>query len=88
MACVRCLVKGRVQGVFFRAATRHQAQALGLTGHAVNLPDGRVEVIVCGELAARERLCAWLWEGPTQARVEDVDCATMAILPPADFRTA
>lgn len=88
MRCVRCLVRGHVQGVFFRAATRRQAQALGLTGHAVNLPDGRVEVIICGERTARERLCVWLWEGPAQARVEDVDCTTMAILPPADFRTA
>ncbi len=49
---VRFLVSGRVQGVFFRASTRQQAQSLGLCGIARNLDDGRVEVIVQGEPAA------------------------------------
>ena len=44
----RCLVAGRVQGVFFRASTRARAEALGVAGHARNLPDGRVEVLACG----------------------------------------
>lgn len=79
--CVRCVVSGRVQGVWFRAATREQAQRLGIRGHAVNLPDGRVEVLACGEAAAVERLRAWLWEGPDQARVSAVQCD--AVLPPA-----
>ena len=48
MSCVRCLISGRVQGVFFRAATRNKAVELGLRGRARNLPDGRVEVIACG----------------------------------------
>ena len=39
MLCRRCVVSGRVQGVFFRAATREQAIALGLSGHARNLTD-------------------------------------------------
>jgi acylphosphatase len=38
-------IKGRVQGVFFRASTRRVAESLGITGHAINLPDGDVEVI-------------------------------------------
>ncbi|HSG65414.1 MAG TPA: acylphosphatase, partial [Gammaproteobacteria bacterium] len=42
---VRCLVAGRVQGVWFRAATRQEAQRRGLAGWARNLPDGRVEVV-------------------------------------------
>ena len=36
----RCLVSGRVQGVWYRAATRERAVALGVTGHALNLADG------------------------------------------------
>jgi acylphosphatase len=74
MPCIRCLVSGRVQGVFFRASTRERAQALGLSGHARNLPDGRVTVTVCGPQAALDSLQRWLWQGPSQARVTDVQC--------------
>jgi acylphosphatase len=73
----RCLVSGRVQGVFFRAQTRHKALSLGLSGRAVNLPDGRVEVIVSGPAERVAALCEWLWEGPPMARVEGVDCETL-----------
>ncbi|MGB5671757.1 MAG: acylphosphatase, partial [Sedimenticolaceae bacterium] len=72
MPCRRFLVSGRVQGVWFRASTRQRAQELGLTGRAVNLADGRVEVIACGEPAALDALAAWLWHGPEMASVEDV----------------
>ena len=74
MSCIRCLVSGRVQGVFYRAATRNKAVELGLQGRARNLPDGRVEVIACGPDDSLARLQEWLWEGPTHARVRDVVC--------------
>lgn len=74
MACRRFLVRGKVQGVWFRASTREQAQRLGLTGHALNLADGRVEVVACGETAALDALEAWLWQGPELARVSAVEC--------------
>ncbi len=67
--CYRCLIGGQVQGVFFRAATREQAMRLGLTGYARNLADGRVEVVVAGEIAAVAQLRDWLRTGPTMARV-------------------
>jgi acylphosphatase len=69
----RCLVSGRVQGVFYRASTRERACALGVTGHARNLPDGRVEVLACGSREAVDALCAWLWHGPPAAAVKAVD---------------
>lgn len=72
MACRRFLVRGRVQGVWFRASTRQQAESLGLTGQAVNLADGRVEVMACGPEAMLDELAAWLWQGPELARVDDV----------------
>jgi acylphosphatase len=72
MACRRFVVSGRVQGVWFRASTRDQAQRLGIAGHARNLPDGRVEVVACGSEAALDALAAWLWDGPELAQVEDV----------------
>ncbi len=76
--CVRCVVAGRVQGVFFRATTRDVARQLGLSGYARNLPDGRVEVLACGESVAVERLQAWLWEGPQLAQVDSVHCEPAA----------
>ena len=72
--CYRCLVEGRVQGVYFRGATRDQALRLGVTGYARNLPDGRVEVLASGSPAAVAGLCEWLRSGPPMARVSDVRC--------------
>lgn len=61
---------GKVQGVFFRASTREQAQRLGLRGHANNLRDGSVEVLATGDADAIDALEAWLRQGPPMARVE------------------
>ena len=72
MAAAVFLVSGRVQGVYFRASTREQALRLGLSGHARNLEDGRVEVLAVGEADAIASLAQWLWQGPPQARVSDV----------------
>ena len=74
MSCQRCRVSGRVQGVFFRVSTRDQALQLGLTGSVRNLPDGRVEVIACGDNEHVARLCDWLQQGPAHARVEYCEC--------------
>ena len=60
-------VRGDVQGVGFRFWTRAQARGLGLVGHARNLPDGRVEVVVQGDGGAVDRLIALLQEDPTTA---------------------
>jgi len=70
--CIRCYVAGKVQGVWFRAATREQARALGVTGYARNLADGRVEVLACGEEPAVATLREWLWQGPPHAQVSEV----------------
>lgn len=69
---VRCLVAGRVQGVFYRAATAEQARRLGLDGWAKNLSDGRVEVVVAGDAGAVAELAQWLWSGPPAAEVAAV----------------
>lgn len=73
MAAARFLVSGKVQGVFFRASTREQALELGLSGHAINLDDGRVEVVAEGAGEAVEALASWLRRGPPMARVEGVE---------------
>jgi len=72
--CKRCLVSGRVQGVFFRASTQQKAEELGIVGYARNLPDRRVEVLACGEDAALDALTAWLWQGPRHAEVTHLEC--------------
>ncbi len=88
MACRRFLVSGKVQGVWFRASTRQQAVALGLTGEAVNLADGRVEVIACGEPAALDALADWLWQGPELARVDHVHSERLTARTYSGFGTA
>jgi len=87
MACRRFLISGRVQGVWFRASTRQQADRLGLAGHALNLPDGRVEVVACGDAAALDTLAAWLWRGPELALVDDVASEELAEQALSGFRT-
>jgi acylphosphatase len=88
MACVRFVVSGRVQGVFFRASTRDEALRLGLTGHARNLPDGTVEVVACGDDAALGQLESWLELGPPLAQVSRVERNAADIAAPERFRIA
>jgi acylphosphatase len=73
MAAFRFLVHGRVQGVGYRYFVLREAQALGVTGYARNLPDGRVEVVAEGPDAVVERFEARLSEGPAFAEVSGLD---------------
>lgn len=86
--CCRCIVSGRVQGVRYRASTQQRARALGVTGHAVNLPDGSVEVLACGPEQAVAELQAWLWQGPPAASVSEVSCEVVEGRHSADFAVA
>ncbi|TVQ84389.1 MAG: acylphosphatase [Chromatiaceae bacterium] len=72
--CLLCHVAGRVQGVFFRASAREEAQRRGITGYARNLPDGRVEVLACGPADTVAELREWLRRGPPGAEVTGVAC--------------
>ncbi|PAU79266.1 acylphosphatase [Halomonas salipaludis] len=71
--CVKAMVAGKVQGVWYRRSTQEQALQHGVTGHARNLPDGRVEVLLCGESSAVNAVIEWLWKGPPGARVTHVE---------------
>lgn len=66
-------VTGRVQGVFFRAETQREADRLSLTGWVRNEPDGSVAAHFEGEPDAVESMVAWCREGPSRARVDEVD---------------
>lgn len=83
----RFLVSGRVQGVGFRAATRGVARELGLSGHAINLPDGRVEVVAEGPVPALDALQAWLGRGPLPARVDGLTAERILATGREGFRT-
>lgn len=65
-------VSGKVQGVFFRASTKEEAERLKLTGWVKNLPDGRVEVLATGTQEQLDELESWLQEGPATAKVSEV----------------
>jgi acylphosphatase len=70
---VQLFVRGRVQGVFFRASAQREARRQGLTGWVKNRPDGAVELVAEGEEDELKELIVWANHGPSNARVERVD---------------
>ena len=75
---LRLVVRGRVQGVFFRDSCRQQASALGVRGWVRNREDGAVEAVVAGPTDAVDELVAWAQQGPPRAQVESVETAPAA----------
>ncbi len=70
---VRVIVRGRVQGVGYRAFTETEALARGIKGWVRNLRTGEVEAIFAGDPSAVEDLCAMCRDGPPRALVLAVD---------------
>lgn len=69
---VHVLIKGRVQGVFFRGSTRSMAESLGLNGYVRNLPNGDVEALFQGPASAVKQAVNWCRKGPPTANVSSV----------------
>ena len=69
----RVVVRGHVQGVFFRETLRRRAASASVSGWVRNRPDGAVEAVLEGERDAVERLVEFCREGPRGARVDWVD---------------
>ncbi len=69
----RWFVRGRVQGVGYRYFAQHAASALGLTGYARNLDDGRVEVYAVGPQDKLSEFAGMLYRGPRWAEVRGVE---------------
>lgn len=69
----RVIVRGRVQGVFFRDTTRRRAAAAGVSGWVTNRADGAVEAVFEGDADAVERMVRFASEGPRGATVEEVE---------------
>jgi len=72
----RVIVRGNVQGVFFRDSCRREARSRGVAGWVANRPDGAVEAAFEGEPDAVRALVSWCREGPRSADVESVDEAS------------
>jgi acylphosphatase len=70
---VHVIVRGRVQGVYFRASARDRARQLGLSGWVRNCRDGSVEILAEGEKNRLEQLVTWCRSGPPGAVVTDLD---------------
>lgn len=70
---IQVVVRGRVQGVFFRASAQREARQLGLTGWVKNRPDGAVEVVAEGEEDNVKDFLAWTQHGPSTARVDKIE---------------
>ena len=67
------IISGRVQGVFYRASCKEEAELYGLKGWVKNLPTGEVEVLAQGEKEKIEKLIEWCKKGPPHADVINVD---------------
>jgi acylphosphatase len=70
---IQLVVRGRVQGVFFRASAQREARQHGLTGWVKNRNDGAVEMVVEGEEDRVKDFLAWAQHGPSTARVDKVE---------------
>ena len=69
----RLVIRGRVQGVWFRESMRGEAERLGVTGWVRNRADGSVEAMVHGSAPALEAIVRWAERGPEAAQVSAVE---------------
>ena len=72
MPTVHLLIKGKVQGVFYRASAKAAADRLHISGWVKNTREGHVEVLASGSEEDLRRFIAWCGEGPEQAVVSEV----------------
>jgi acylphosphatase len=75
MVRAHLVISGRVQGVFYRASCRREAESRGLVGWVRNLADGRVEALLQGPEETVEAMVAWCYRGPEEAEVSGIDVA-------------
>jgi len=78
MKTLRIFIYGIVQGVFFRAFAKEQADNLGLTGYVKNLDDGRVEIVVEGYENDVNRMIDACKKGPLGSRIRDIEIEKMS----------
>ena len=69
---IHLLIRGKVQGVYYRSSACEEARVLGLTGFVRNLPTGEVELLAEGTQPVLDQLLAWCRVGPPAAQVAEV----------------
>lgn len=74
-SCLKIIVRGRVQGVFYRANAAEKANEFGLVGTVRNTEDGAVEIVAQGGTEALTHFVHWCRQGPPRAKVEKVETA-------------
>ena len=72
MKTVRLTIKGKVQGVFYRATAKDIADLLGVKGWVKNLPNNDVEITATAAGDVLQKFIAWCKQGPPKARVDEV----------------
>lgn len=72
MKTVRLIIKGKVQGVFYRATAKNVADLIGVQGWIKNLPNDDVEITATGAEDVLQKFIAWCKQGPPKARVDEV----------------
>ena len=86
MKTIRLIIKGKVQGVFFRATAKDIADRLGIQGWVRNLPDKNVEIIATATDELLAQLIEWCKKGPPRAIVDEVIIEDMEAQPAQGFR--
>lgn len=72
MPTVHLIIKGKVQGVFFRASAKDSADEIGVSGWVKNTEDGNVEAMANGNEAQIQKFIEWCKTGPRRAVVSDI----------------
>lgn len=72
MKTVRLTIKGKVQGVFYRATAKDVADLIGIKGWVRNLPDNNVEITATATEETLQKFIKWCKQGPPKARVDEV----------------
>ena len=88
MPSVHILIKGKVQGVFYRATAKDMAQALDLKGWVKNTSEGYVEAVATGSENGLHQFIEWCKKGPSKAVVTSVNVTSIAEKFFEDFRIA
>lgn len=86
MICMHVRVSGRVQGVFYRAYTKNQAQELGIRGWVRNVPGGGVEAVLEGERQKVGELVSLMKAGPDGSMISGFELSELKCKGYDDFK--
>ena len=86
MKTIRLTIKGKVQGVYFRASAKNKAGELGITGWIKNLPDNNVEIKATATDDLLKTFVDWCRHGPSRAIVNELIIEELQFEPFSDFR--